>query len=68
MTNFKMWKKIKKKQKKNNKTSNNYILTISHPHTMKKTHAKFQAIGTKLYEEFRSQQIPTFYILRVKND
>ena len=28
----------------------------------------FKTIGTKLYEELRSQEIPTVYIIRVKND
>ena len=28
----------------------------------------FKTIGTKLYEELRSQEIPSVYIIRVKND
>ena len=40
----------------------------AHPHTMKKTYAKFQSIGTKLKEEFRSQEVPIVYKLRVNND
>ena len=28
----------------------------------------FKIIGTKLYEELRSQEIPSVYIIRVKND
>ena len=51
------------------KVAKNDLTSISkpqtHPHTMKKTHAK---IGTKMLEELRSHAVPTVYILRVKND
>ena len=35
---------------------------------MKKTYPSFKTIGTNLSEELCSQEVPTVYILRVKND
>ena len=48
------------------KVTKNYLTIISepqaHPHTMQKTHAKFQN------EWYKASEVPNVYILRVKND